>query len=109
MPISRDADIKGFERAPGVTLKAMTDGDRMMLMDVHLEAGSVVEMHTHPHEQTGRLIKGKLKFEIGDETFELGPGDAWIIPGDVPHEATAIDECSIIEVFSPPREDYRGK
>jgi quercetin dioxygenase-like cupin family protein len=109
MPIMRDADAAGFERAPGVTLKVLTDGDRMMLMDVHLEAGSCVTMHTHPHEQTGRLISGKLKFEIGEETFELNPGDAWMIPGDVPHEATALEECHIVEVFSPPREDYRGR
>ncbi|HUF53756.1 MAG TPA: cupin domain-containing protein [Dehalococcoidia bacterium] len=78
-----------------------------MLLDVHLEAGSCVSMHTHPHEQTGCLINGNLKFEIGDEIFELNPGDAWTIPADVPHEATAIDECSIVEVFSPPREDFR--
>ena len=107
MPITKNGSIEGFERAPGVTIKTLTDGDRMMLLEVRIAAGAVVAMHTHPHEQTGRLQSGRMRFEIAEETHELGPGDAWIIPADVPHEATAIEDCLVVEVFSPPREDYR--
>jgi quercetin dioxygenase-like cupin family protein len=107
MPITRAGDVQGFERAPGVTLKTLTDGERMMLMEVHIDAGALVPSHTHPHEQTGRLISGRMRFTIGDETFEVGAGDAWMIPGDVPHEAQGIEDCLVVEVFSPPREDYR--
>jgi quercetin dioxygenase-like cupin family protein len=74
---------------------------------VDLEPGSVVPMHTHPHEQTGTLISGRMRFEIGDETFELEPGRRVDDPGGVPHEAAGIDKCRVVEVFSPPREDWR--
>ncbi len=107
MPITKSGSIEGFERAPGVTIKTLTDGDRMMLLEVQIAAGAVVSMHTHRHEQTGRLQSGRLRFEIDGETHDLGPGDAWIIPAEVPHEATGIEDCLVVEVFSPPREDYR--
>jgi quercetin dioxygenase-like cupin family protein len=79
----------------------------MMLIEVRLDAGAIVPMHTHPHEQTGYCSSGRLRFQIGHETRELGPGDCWMIPGDVPHEVTAIEDCVVIDVFSPPREEYR--
>ena len=90
-----------------MTIKTLTDGERMMLLEVRIAAGAVVAMHTHPHEQTGRLLSGRLRLEIDGETHDLEPGDAWIIPADVPHEATGIEDCLVVEVFSPPREDYR--
>src|SRR4029079_17174572 len=49
----------------------------------------------------------RMRFEIGDETFDLEPGDSWMIPSGVPHEAAGIERCRVVEAFSPPREDWR--
>ena len=106
-PITRQGAAKSMDRAPGVIVKILTDGERAMLVEEDIEPGAVVSMHSHPHEQTGTLISGRMRFEIGGETFELEPGDAWMIPGGVPHEATGIETCRVVEVFSPPREDWR--
>ena len=75
--------------------------------DKMLEAKSVVSMHTHVNEQSGTLMSGHMEFEIDGETRDLKPGDAWMIPSGVPHEARAIDKSVVIEAFSPPREDWR--
>lgn len=64
-------------------------------------------MHTHPHEQTGYLVSGRMRLQIEDEARDLSPGDCWMIPGGVPHEATALGRAVIIDVFSPPRQEYR--
>ena len=107
MPVTRKGDARRLDRAPGVIVRILTDGDEITLVEVDLEAGSVVPMHTHVNEQTGTLISGRMKFEIGDETFEVTPGDAWMIPSNVPHEVTTIEKSFVIEAFSPPREDWR--
>jgi quercetin dioxygenase-like cupin family protein len=107
MPVTKKGSVEGFERAPGVVIKVLTDGDRMMVLEVDVEKDALLPMHTHPHEQTGRLLTGRMRFQIGDETFEMEPGDAWMIPSEVPHEAQSIEKSVVIEVFSPPREDYR--
>ncbi|MEX0681880.1 MAG: cupin domain-containing protein [Dehalococcoidia bacterium] len=107
MPLTQNREVQSIDMMPGVSRKTMTAGDRMMLIEVTLAVGAVVPMHTHPHEQTGYLVSGRLRFQLGDDTHDLAPGDTWMIPGDLPHEVTALERSLVIDVFSPPREEYR--
>ncbi len=107
MPLVDHGSATPVEMLPGVIRRTMTDGDKMMLCEVTLDKGAIVPTHTHPHEQTGYLVSGRMRLQIADETRDLSPGDCWMIPGGVPHEATALDACVIIDVFSPPRDEYR--
>jgi quercetin dioxygenase-like cupin family protein len=107
-PITRKGEARKLDRAPGVIVSIMTDHQQITLCEVLLDPGSVVPMHTHVHEQSGTLISGQMEFEIDGVTHDLRPGDAWMIPGGVPHEARAIEKCVVIEAFSPPREDWRA-
>ena len=92
---------------PGVEIRT-TAGERMMLSVVNFEPRSVVPMHSHPHEQMGLMISGRLEFSIGGVTKVLGPGDLWRIPGGVPHQVVALDEPAMaLDCFHPIREDYR--
>lgn len=91
---------------PGVVIRT-TAGDAMMFSVVHLEPGSIVAEHAHPHEQMGMLISGRLEFTIGGETRILGPGDLWRIPGGVPHRVVTLDVPAVaLDVFHPIRQDY---
>lgn len=92
---------------PGVTIRT-TAGEALMLSVVTLEPRSVVEEHSHPHEQMGMMISGRAEFTIGGETRILGPGDLWRIPGGVRHKVVTLDEPALaLDVFHPIREDYR--
>ena len=107
MPLIDHDSVAPVEMFPGVVRRTLTFGDRLMLVEVTLDEGAVVPMHTHPHEQTGYLISGRFLFELGDEKRELGPGDCWLVPSNVPHRVTALAPCLLVDVFSPPREEYR--
>jgi quercetin dioxygenase-like cupin family protein len=107
MPLIDHASASPVEMLPGVVRRTMTDGEKMMLCEIEMKSGAVVPMHTHPHEQTGYLASGSITMQIGDESRELSAGDCWMIPGGVPHEATALDDSRFVDVFSPPREEYR--
>ena len=107
MPLIHYEDTKAVEMLPGVVRRTMTAGERMMLILVTIAKGSVVPSHTHPHEQTGYLVSGRMEFKLGKEKVEMEAGDSWLVPPDVPHEVKALEDCTIIDVFSPPREDYR--
>jgi quercetin dioxygenase-like cupin family protein len=99
---------KPVELFPGVVRRTLNAGDRTMLIEVSMILGAVVPWHTHPHEQVGYLVSGRLLFEIGDdEKLELAPGDSWLVPSNVSHQATAVEPCLLVDVFSPPREEYR--
>ena len=76
---------------PGVEIRT-TAGRGLMLSVVHLEPGSEVLEHSHPHEQMGMLVEGRLEFTIGGVTRLLGPGDIWRTGGRVaqrPRPSTA--------------------
>jgi quercetin dioxygenase-like cupin family protein len=91
---------------PGVEIRT-TAGKNLMISVVRLEPGSVVEEHSHPHEQMGFLLEGRLEFTIGGVTRLLGPGDIWRIPGGVVHSVRALDgPARALDVFCPIREDY---
>ena len=73
-----------------------------------LDAGAVAARHAHPNEQVGLVIDGTIDFEIGGERRLLNPGDTYVIPGNVPHEAIAGPAgCVLIDVFTPIRADWR--
>ncbi len=87
----------------GVTMKTLAHGERTVLTEVHLAKGAMVPMHDHEQEQTGTLLSGALRFTVGEESFDAGPGDAWNLAAGIPHGAEALEDTVVIEVFSPLR------
>ncbi|MBN2085104.1 MAG: cupin domain-containing protein [Anaerolineales bacterium] len=91
----------------GIEIKTLVFGDKMLLSEFHMKRGSALPMHSHPQEQTGRLLQGKIILSIGGEKMEMTPGDCWSVPGDTEHGAEILEDSTAIEVFSPVREDYK--
>jgi quercetin dioxygenase-like cupin family protein len=90
----------------GVYLKTLVHGEKTLMGEFSLAIGAEIPSHAHPHEQTGIIISGKLRFKIGDELFEAQTGDSWCIPGGVEHAVEVLENSVVLEVFSPVREDY---
>tara|TARA_B100001123_G_C15072195_1_gene932071 strand:- start:552 stop:881 length:330 start_codon:yes stop_codon:yes gene_type:complete len=91
----------------GVMRNTLVWGEKTLLMQISIENGAVVTMHDHPHEQVGYCIKGCIELEIEGEIQTCPAGSAWVIPGGAKHEARALEDSLLIELFSPPREDYK--
>src|SRR6185295_962771 len=92
----------------GVVARAV-HGERVTLAVVELAPSSVVVEHAHENEQLGIVLRGSVRFRVGDEERELGPGETWRIPANTPHEVhTGTDGAAVIDVFGPPRDDWGG-
>jgi quercetin dioxygenase-like cupin family protein len=95
------------ELAPGVRLRVVS-GEKLMLSRVDLEPGAVVPDHEHPHEQFGLVLEGDAEFTVGGDTRRLRAGDYYAIPGGVRHAVvTGAGGAVCLDIFSPPREEYR--
>ena len=91
---------------PGVTIHTAA-AERMMLSLVDLAPGSVVEEHSHPHEQVGMVVRGRAVFVIGGEERTLAAGDMYRIPGGVRHKVRALEvPVQALDIFAPVREEY---
>ena len=95
-----------MELFPGA-LSGLVAGENIMLSFLEMEQDSEVPPHSHPHEQAGLLLEGKLRFTIGGEEKLMQAGDAFIIPPNVMHEGVVVEgPAKVLDIFSPLREDY---
>ena len=87
--------------------------NRMTIAQVHLDAGAIVPWHAHENEQVAMIMKGALRFRIGDDNGEeivVREGEALHLPSNLPHWAEVLEDSVVLDLFSPPREDWlQGK
>ncbi|MEO6547842.1 MAG: cupin domain-containing protein [Ferruginibacter sp.] len=83
--------------------------ENMTIAFWEVEAGAVMPLHHHIHEQTSQVLEGTFELVIGGETRLYEPGTVAIIPSNIPHSGTAITACKLMDIFSPPREDYKNR
>jgi unsaturated pyranuronate lyase len=92
--------------------RRLITGDQLMIAHVYLKQGCVVAKHSHFNEQLTYVLEGALQFFIGDDGKEevvVHAGEVLHLPGNVPHEAHALEDTLDVDVFYPPREDWLKK
>jgi quercetin dioxygenase-like cupin family protein len=94
------------ERVTDKISRRMVSGDQEMIVWWTMKAGAHAAAHKHANEQIAWMLKGRMEFRLGDERRSCGPGDVVVIPGGVEHEAFFPEDTEVIDVFSPPREDF---
>ena len=86
--------------------RRMITGTNEMLVQWEFVRGAYVGRHSHPHEQIVVMRQGRLKLIVGDSETVMGPDDIVVIPPNVVHEAEALEDTVVTDIFSPPREDF---
>ena len=86
--------------------RRMIVGTNEMLVRWEFRKGAIAALHSHPNEQIVMMIEGKLRLKVGNTDTTMMPGDIVVIPPDVPHEARALEDTVVLDIFSPPREDF---
>jgi len=82
-------------------------GERMMITLMTLQKGQAVGTHCHPNEQIGYCVSGRYTLTIDGKSTLVEQDDSYVIPGGASHSYQVLDDAVAVEVFSPPREDYR--
>lgn len=105
MPILKIKDLKTKEILPGF-IAQMTSLESMLFSQWTVSKGSTLPAHHHIHEQISILIEGKFEFTLAGKTEIIEPGMVVLIPSDAVHSGRALEDCVIIDIFSPIRQDY---
>ena len=102
-PLRIDWDGREFTemrpRIHGATIVA----DDLTITMYRYGAGSEWEEHRHPEDQLTIVLAGRILFRSGGEELRLGPGEQVLIPGGVPHSATAGPADVVTLNVWPPR------
>ena len=90
----------------GVRRQILGYGSDLMMVRVEFRKGAVGSLHHHPHRQVTYVVAGSFDAHVGGETQQLGPGDCFFVRADAPHGVVALEDGTLIDVFTPTREDF---
>jgi quercetin dioxygenase-like cupin family protein len=100
------SDAEPREVAPGY-LGRYVHSDHITQGKVEIQPGAVIPDHSHLHEQWTLLLSGSFELTVSGVTHVLAPGQMLYIAPHERHSARARTACVVLDVFHPPRDDYR--
>jgi quercetin dioxygenase-like cupin family protein len=102
----RQEVIAPSDPEPGLKRQVLAHNKNLMLVRHLMQKGWQGALHSHPHDQLVYIIKGRLSFAGGDSLFEAAAGDSFVVPGGTEHQASALEDSEVLDIFHPWREDY---
>ncbi|HTA79321.1 MAG TPA: cupin domain-containing protein [Terracidiphilus sp.] len=94
------------EPEPGLEREILVHTPAMMLVRHRMRKGWLGAAHSHPHEQMVYVISGAIEINVAGQSHRAGPGDNFIVASNAMHQATALEDSVVLDVFTPTREDY---
>lgn len=90
----------------GVTRQVLSDSENLMVVAFNFEKDGQGALHSHPHIQSTYVESGRFSFTIEGETFEVKPGDSFVIPSNAVHGCTCLEPGRLVDTFTPRRNDF---
>jgi len=90
----------------GMVRQVLAYTDQLMLVRHRFEKGWVGAAHSHPHHQLVYVISGSIRIIAGGEEAIAHAGDSFVVDGGIEHQAFALEDAEVLDVFTPLREDY---
>ncbi|MEO8563455.1 MAG: cupin domain-containing protein [bacterium] len=91
---------------PGVRRQVLGHGPDLMMVRVDFESGAVGALHHHPHRQAAYVAAGRFEVTVDGVRSELGVGDCFFIAANQVHGVLAREAGTLIDAFTPAREDF---
>jgi quercetin dioxygenase-like cupin family protein len=91
----------------GVDFDLLATGPQCMMTKMKYRTDNVIPWHSHPNEQIGYLLSGRVRVRTRDSAHELAAGDSYSIPAGVEHSIEILENAHELQVFTPPRPEFR--
>lgn len=108
-PFVTSADTPWETTGPGVRRQILGHGPDLMMVRVEFEKGAIGALHRHPHRQVTWVAAGAFDVSVGGERKTLRSGDCFFAAAEVEHGVVALEAGTLIDVFTPAREDFLAK
>ncbi len=76
-------------------------GGALTAMEMTMPAGMGPPPHTHPGTESVYVLEGTLRYHIGDETIEGGPGSFFHIPEGVVENFEPTSDVRVLVLYTP--------
>jgi quercetin dioxygenase-like cupin family protein len=103
-------DVPLTELRPGLFGKVFPGAEMTMVRWTFQPGMPRTGIHVHTdHEQYGVILQGRVEMQVGEEVVQLGPGDTYWCPRNLPHGRTLVLSdvpAHVLDVFTPARVEY---
>ncbi len=104
---TENKNVAAKDLGGGVKRKVLSYSKNLMACELTFEKGAVGAPHSHPHEQIGYIISGKLVYqEAGQADKVLETGDTYYVAPNVVHGVQILEDTKLLDIFTPMREDF---
>jgi quercetin dioxygenase-like cupin family protein len=102
-------DVPLTELVPG-SQSHLVAGQRALVSFLTMSANSYFPPHHHEAEQIMIVIEGYMDEIIEGKLYRVKKGDVIVLPPNIEHGGRLREvDCQVIDIFSPPRQDYLEK
>jgi len=92
---------------PGHTRKTLNCSDSLMMCEIHIDRGIVVEKHSHHSEQMDYVARGKVLIIVDGKSKIYEEGQSYFVPSQSEHSLEGIEDTITISVFYPPMAEFK--
>ena len=100
------ADAEIVDIGGGLKRQQLGYNHELMAVKIWFEEGAIGYNHAHRHSQVTYVVEGEFHFNIDGVTTIMKAGDSCLIQPWADHGATCPTGGILIDMFSPPREDF---
>jgi quercetin dioxygenase-like cupin family protein len=76
-------------------------GGAVTIMEMTIPAGAGPPPHTHPGGESVYVIEGKLRYHIGDDVVEGGPGSFFYVPEGTKENFEPLEQSRLLVIYTP--------
>lgn len=116
MPASKQSTSAGLivadpsapitEPEPGMLRQVLAHSPALTLVRHQLRKGWRGPAHSHPHEQLVYVINGAIEITVNGVPRVARTGDSLIVASDAVHQAGALEDSLVLDLFTPARKEY---
>ena len=105
-PFINSNDIEWKIVDKGVHRKILGHDDQVMMVHIRFEKGAIGSLHHHIHRQISFVESGRFEVTIDGKKNILEQGDCFFVAPDLVHGVVALENGSLVDVFTPSRMDF---
>jgi len=91
----------------GTVTRQFVHGEQMTVAKITFSAGASLPAHRHHNEQFTMVLSGRMEFMIDGQIVEIAAGEAVHLKSEVFHGARALEDSTLLDMFAPPRTDWK--
>jgi quercetin dioxygenase-like cupin family protein len=104
--VQKSIGVKWTNLGAGVKRRVLAHAKDGMVVEVAFQEGGVGAPHSHPQVQCTYVLSGTFVFTGGNENYTVTAGDSLVFERNETHGCICTAEGTLIDVFSPQREDF---